>query len=147
MLRYQVSFEPVASHRREFVLFSTYTNGQRVGESAQERSPVGARLWTCAMERDLNHVSGHDSSEQREQRTITQSERDWSYALRNLHEGTPPSEVIEQIAAFRSDKPDPQYYAEHTVQKALAELAERRGSHSVVSDQVESRGDTKDRTP
>ncbi len=33
--------------------------------------------------------------------------------------------MIEQIAAFRSDKPDPQYYAEHTVQKALAELAER----------------------
>ncbi len=69
----------------------------------------------------LNGV--HHSSERTEQRIITQSERDCSYALRNLHQGMPPSEVIEQIAAFRSDKPDPRYYAEHTVQKALAELA------------------------
>jgi hypothetical protein len=35
VLRYQVGVEPVASHRREFLLFSTHTNGQRVGESAQ----------------------------------------------------------------------------------------------------------------
>jgi len=36
-LRYQVSFEPVASRRREFLLFSTHTNGQRTGESAQKK--------------------------------------------------------------------------------------------------------------
>jgi len=89
------------------------------------------------MQRDLNDVSGRDSLEQREQRAITQSEPDWSYALRNLHQGMPPSEVIEQIAAFRSGKPEPRYYAEHTVQKALAELADRRGSHSVTSDKAD----------
>ncbi len=110
----------------------------RVPTREHESSPV---------QRDLSHVSGRDSSEPTEQRTITQSERDWSFALRNLHQGMPPSEVIEQIAAFRSDKPDPRYYAEHTVQKALAELADRRGSHSVACCEVESRGDTEGRIP
>jgi len=110
----------------------------RVPTREHESSPV---------QRDLNHVSQRDSSERREQSTITQSERDWSYALRNLHRGTPPSEVIDQIAAFRSDKPDPQYYAEHTVQKALAELAERRDSQSVASGEAKSRGDAQNRTP
>jgi len=37
VLRYEVSFEPVASHRREFLLFSIHTNGQRAGESAQRK--------------------------------------------------------------------------------------------------------------
>jgi len=37
VLRYQVRFEPVASRRREFLLFSIHTNGQRAGESAQRK--------------------------------------------------------------------------------------------------------------
>ena len=40
VVRYQVSFEPVASHRREFLLFSTKANGQRAGESAQRKLPA-----------------------------------------------------------------------------------------------------------
>ncbi len=37
VLRYLVGFEPVASHRQEFLLFSIHTNGQRAGESAQRK--------------------------------------------------------------------------------------------------------------
>ncbi len=40
VLRYQVSFEPVASRRREFLLFSIHTNGQQAGESAQRKLPA-----------------------------------------------------------------------------------------------------------
>jgi hypothetical protein len=51
---------------------------------------------------------------------ISQSERDWAYAKRALARGEDPEAVIQAMAAFRSDKPDPQYYARHTVTKAAA---------------------------
>jgi len=49
---------------------------------------------------------------------ITQSERDWAYANRALARGDEPEEVIRAIASYRSDKPSPEYYARHTVEKA-----------------------------
>lgn len=52
----------------------------------------------------------------------TQSERDWAYAVRALARGDEPDAVSREIAAYRPDKPNPQYYAEHTVEKALASL-------------------------
>ncbi len=45
MLRYLVGLEPVASHRRELLLFSIHTNGQRVGESAQRKLLALAVRW------------------------------------------------------------------------------------------------------
>lgn len=53
---------------------------------------------------------------------LSQSERDWAYAKRALARGDDPSAVIEAITAYRPDKPNPSYYAEHTVRKALAEV-------------------------
>jgi hypothetical protein len=50
---------------------------------------------------------------------ITQSERDWAYANRALARGDAPQDVIRAIADYRSDKPNPEYYARHTVEKAL----------------------------
>jgi hypothetical protein len=49
---------------------------------------------------------------------ISQSERDWAYAKRALARGEDPEAVIQAIATFRSDKPNPQYYARLTVTKA-----------------------------
>lgn len=54
---------------------------------------------------------------------LSQSERDWAYAKRALARGEAPSAVLDSISAFRSDKPDPRYYAELTVRKALQSLA------------------------
>ena len=52
----------------------------------------------------------------------SQSEQDWAYAKRALARGDDPEEIIRRIADFRSeDKPDPNYYARHTVAKALAD--------------------------
>jgi hypothetical protein len=51
---------------------------------------------------------------------ISQSERDWAYAKRALARGEDPEAIIQAMAAFRSDKPDPQYYARLTVSKAAA---------------------------
>lgn len=54
----------------------------------------------------------------------TQSERDWAYARRALFRGDSPESVIAAIARYRQgDKPDVEYYARLTVQKAAASLA------------------------
>ncbi len=67
----------------------------------------------------------------------SQSERDWSYALRRLKRGDDPEKIIRRIAAFRSQdrydagaprnliatgKANPRYYAEHTVRRAMSRL-------------------------
>jgi hypothetical protein len=54
---------------------------------------------------------------------LTQSEHDWAYAKRALARGDAPAEVIRRIADYRAnDKHDPEYYARHTVTKALNDL-------------------------
>jgi hypothetical protein len=50
----------------------------------------------------------------------SQSERDWAFALRALSRGEQVEEVVRAIEAYRTDKPNPRYYAEHTVAKAEA---------------------------
>jgi hypothetical protein len=58
--------------------------------------------------------------------TITQSERDWAYAMRALARGDDPEEIIRRIADYRADdRHDPEYYARHTVEKAQATLQGR----------------------
>ena len=55
---------------------------------------------------------------------VSQSERDWAYAKRELWRGRAPGDVARAIAEFRKgDKSDPHYYAERTVQRAGEALA------------------------
>ena len=71
----------------------------------------------------------------------TQSERDWAYAVRHLRQGDHPEDIVREIAAYRatdryasrdssirvsSKKPNPRYYAEHTVSRAMAHLGMTR---------------------
>jgi hypothetical protein len=49
----------------------------------------------------------------------TQSERDFGHVLRQLARQVPPARIVAELAAARPDKPNPQYYAEHTVANAL----------------------------
>ena len=57
---------------------------------------------------------------------LSQSEHDWAFAKRALARGDDPELLIQRIADYRSeDKPDPNYYARHTVKKAQAELQSR----------------------
>jgi hypothetical protein len=66
---------------------------------------------------------------------LSQSEHDWAYAKRALTRGDDPEEIIRRIADFRAgEKPDPEYYARHTVAKAQAEL-ERKTAPSSESGQ------------
>ena len=52
----------------------------------------------------------------------SQSERDWRFALRALRRGEEPKAISQAIERYRQDKPDPRYYAEHTVEKAATAL-------------------------
>jgi len=49
----------------------------------------------------------------------SQSERDWSYALRALERGESPTSIEAKIEQFRQDKPNPRYYAHRTVSRAV----------------------------
>src|SRR5712692_9485520 len=68
----------------------------------------------------------YDNRAKRESSTrtnLSQSEHDWAFAKRALARGDDPEEVIRQIAQHRAtDKTNPEYYARHTVEKAMAEL-------------------------
>ena len=69
----------------------------------------------------------------------SQSERDWAFALRALARGDDPQQVARAIEANRQDKPNPRYYAEYTVEKALAALNRTGAVH------VETGGDERSR--
>lgn len=58
---------------------------------------------------------------------LSQSERDWAFAKRSLARGDAPEKIVQAIAAFRSgEKPNPRYYAEHTVSKARQALQDEK---------------------
>lgn len=75
----------------------------------------------------------------------TQSEKDWAYAVRHLRHGDNPEDVVREIAAYRatdrydsqdtsllvsSRKPNPRYYAEHTVSRAMTHLGMTRSANA-----------------
>ena len=75
---------------------------------------------------------------------LSQSEHDWAFAKRALARGDSPEQVIRQIAQHRAaDKPDPEYYARHTVEKAMAEISKAQTQSRTNS----SEADEKNREP
>jgi len=86
----------------------------------------------------------------------TQSERDWAYAIRHLRRGDDPDDIVRQIAAYRAAdlydsndttkltsrrKPNPRYYAEHTVSRAMWHLGMARSSVADESRSPETKPD------
>ncbi len=91
-----------------------------------------------------------------EARGGTQSERDWAYAIRHISRGDNPEHIVRQIAAYRAvdrfdpedprklvapRKPNPRYYAEHTVNRAMEHL----GMTGQRTQQASEPGDTSSR--
>lgn len=75
-----------------------------------EDSPEAPRRLSEGQSPPRRMSSGHRS----------QSEADWAYAKRALARGDAPVEIVRRIADYRAeDKADPNYYARHTVAKAL----------------------------
>jgi RepB DNA-primase from phage plasmid len=69
------------------------------------------------------HYHNRSRRESPPRSTLSQSEHDWAFAKRALARGDNPDTVIQRIAQHRTaDKSNPEYYARHTVEKAMAEL-------------------------
>lgn len=64
----------------------------------------------------------------------TDSERDWAWVLSELSSGKDAAQLTEELAVRRSDKPNPLYYAQRTVDMASARLALLAGTsiHDVI---------------
>ena len=56
---------------------------------------------------------------------LSQSERDWASVRQALRDGADPGQLVSDLAQQRQDKPDPDYYARRTVQRAGASLGSR----------------------
>jgi RepB DNA-primase from phage plasmid len=70
-----------------------------------------------------HNYDNHSKRESTPRTNLSQSEHDWAFVKRALARGDDPEEVIRQIAQHRAnDKTNPEYYARHTVEKAMAEL-------------------------
>ncbi len=64
----------------------------------------------------------------------THSEQDWAWVLAELSSGKNAEQLTEELAVRRTDKPNPLYYAQRTVDMASARLALAAGTsvHDVI---------------
>jgi DNA primase RepB-like protein len=65
---------------------------------------------------------------------ITQSERDWANVMDRLRRGESREAIQRDLELHRQDKPQPAYYAQHTLDKATRELEMRRHFRSQDSE-------------
>ena len=107
---------------------------------ARQESKTVYTLRDFRIHDDSPEMPRHLSDEQERARTTpggqkSQSEHDWAFAKRALARGDDPEMVIERIANYRaSDKAQPEYYARHTVTKALAEIGKTRRDREQTPD-------------
>ena len=59
----------------------------------------------------------------------TPSEHDWAWVMRKLQRGESLDVLIQKVADYRDDKPNPQYYARLTVTRAYALFKIARGEN------------------
>jgi hypothetical protein len=77
-------------------------------------------------------VDVESGSDRKRQGRLSQSELDWAYAKRALARGETPESVAAAIANYRrGEKANAEYYAQLTVRKAAAALANREPPISV----------------
>ena len=62
----------------------------------------------------------------------SRSERDWSEVMRALEKGESPGAIRVRLEASRQDKPNPQYYAQRTVDRAV-QVHQRKGDQRTMS--------------
>jgi hypothetical protein len=62
----------------------------------------------------------------------SRSERDWAEVMQALEKGESPAAIRERLEASRQDKPNPQYYAQRTVDRAV-QVQQRKGDKRTMS--------------
>ena len=109
-----------------------YENGHKI-EAHQTGSQTyhhGDFKIALEQSQDLAVSSGQKASSERgttHQRTP--SEHDWAWVMRRLERGETLPILIQKVADYRDDKPNPQYYARLTVSRAYAFFKISRGEN------------------
>ena len=104
----------------------------REAPAAHGYHPEDFKVWRDEADRS---PSGPVTTQRRaEGEPLSQSERDWRYAIRKLQAGEDPQKIIKDMENYRGQdrsdragnlvpaKAQPHYYAEHTVKKAMTHL-------------------------
>ncbi len=105
-------------------------------ESAETYHLRDFRLGIDSQDSPRHNYHNRSPREASPRNSLSQSEHDWAFAKRALARGDRPEEVIRRIVQHRAtDKSNPEYYARHTVEKAMVEL------------ESTSRPDTEDNEP
>ena len=101
-----------------FVTVENLTNNTYHPENFPQFEPAESRIMSAG--------AGHgEALRRRTDGTLSQSEYDWAYVMRALDRGDSPDEIIAAIEKYRSDKPNPSYYARHMLDRALREHIRR----------------------
>lgn len=121
-------------HNRKYTL-AHLVSAEYLSESVS--GPDDFRLAHGSVEISIYQRDRAMSSHPRKQ---TNSEQDWAWAITELTSGTNETELTEKLAFHRSDKPNPRYYAQRTIDLASARLALLAGLpiHDVIT-RVEER--------
>jgi hypothetical protein len=127
----QFGGDPAATDSTRVLRLPGFANRKLPDEfivQARQETDAVYTLREFAIHEDSPETSRHLAQDQQFTRTVptdhkSQSEHDWAYAKRALARGDNPEDVIHRIADFRGgEKHDPEYYARHTVEKALAQF-------------------------
>jgi hypothetical protein len=73
------------------------------------------------------HVQPHHMDRPRSFGSRTRSESDWRWVMAQINAGISAQEIVQTLANMRSDKPNPDYYANRTVDMATAVHWVRKG--------------------
>lgn len=96
-----------------------YVKDVMTGQAAkQEYTPADFPTFSQAQTQQIHQraTAGQDVG------TGTRSHHDWAYVCRELEKGTNRATIEAELMARRTDKPNPKYYAEHTVDNAVRRL-------------------------
>lgn len=95
--------------------------------SSETYRPADFKISLEASQTAIESSAQASKAERGPTRQRTPSEHDWAWVMRKLEHGEPLDKLIQKVADYRDDKPNPQYYARLTVTRAYAFFKISRG--------------------
>jgi hypothetical protein len=109
-----------------------YENSHRI--EARETAPQTYHPADFKVALESNQNLNADAAQKKSSDGITAhkctpSEHDWAWVMRKLQRGESIKVLVQKVADYRDDKPNPQYYARLTVTRAYAFFKISRGEN------------------
>ncbi len=109
-----------------------YETGHRIEArqlSSETYRPAHFKISLEASQSSRNSPAQTPKAEHGPAHQRTPSEHDWAWVMRKLERGEPLDKLIQKVAEYRDDKPNPQYYARLTATRAYAFFKISRGEN------------------